>query len=123
MTWFRVDDGFYSHPKTLATTLAASGLWVRAGAWVGQHLNDGLVPTDALRAISPTPPGTTHRIAAELVRAGLWIDVPGIGYEFHDWTDLNPTREKVMGEREAARKRQDEWRRRRRDEREDGKSE
>ena len=118
MTWFRVDDGFYSHPKTLASSLAASGLWVRAGAWVGQHLNDGLVPNDALRTISPATPTTTTRLAHELVRTGLWIDVPGIGYEFHDWHALNPTREQVLADRERARKRQDEWRRRRREERE-----
>ncbi len=112
MTWFRVDDGFYSHPKTLATSLAASGLWVRAGSWVGTQLNDGLVPESALYAISPEPPAKTRRLARELVDAGLWVEVPG-GYCFHEWHPRNPLRAEVEAERERIR----EWRRKRREER------
>ncbi|STD70923.1 Uncharacterised protein [Corynebacterium ulcerans] len=35
MTWFKVDDGFYDHPKFLDVPNAAVGLWVKAGAWAG----------------------------------------------------------------------------------------
>jgi len=115
VTWFRVDDGFHDHPKTLAVSLAASGLWVRAGSWCGKQLNDGLIPESALRVISPSPPGTTRKLATELVTAGLWDEVPGIGYQFHDWQQSNPSRQHVESERERVR----EWRRKRRTEREE----
>ena len=112
MTWFRVDDGFHDHPKTLAVSLAASGLWVRAGSWCGKQLNDGLIPESALRVISPSPPGTTRKLATELVTAGLWDEVPGIGYQFHDWQQSNPTRRDVHENRARVK----EWRERRRQE-------
>ena len=105
MTWFRVDDGFYSHPKTMQTSLAATGLWVRAGSWVGMHDNDGIVPESALRVVSPEAPARTKRLAAELCAAGLWDEIPG-GYLFHDWTVRNPTREQTEKRREAWRRRQ-----------------
>lgn len=114
MTWFKVDDGYHDHPKVLAVSLAASGLWVRAGSWCGKQLNDGLVPSTALRVISPATPATTRRLAGELVAAGLWDEVPGVGYQFHDWAWANPTRAEVEAERERVR----EWRRKRREERE-----
>jgi hypothetical protein len=110
VTWFRVDDGFYSHPKTLAVSLAATGLWVRAGSWVGRQLNDGIVPESALRAISPESPQRTKRLADELVAAGLWLEIPG-GYCFHDWRQSNPLRDEVEANRERVR----EWRRKRRE--------
>ena len=113
MTWFRVDDNFHDHPKTLAVSLAATGLWVRAGAWCGKQLNDGLIPSSALRVISPSPPAVTRKLATELVTAGLWDDVPGVGYQFHDWTQANPSRCDVESNRERVR----EWRRKRREER------
>lgn len=33
MTWFKVDDGFYDHPKVDQLPNAAVGLWVKCGAW------------------------------------------------------------------------------------------
>lgn len=44
MTWFKVDDTFYGHPKTLKAGNAAVGLWVKAGAYAAQHLTEGVVP-------------------------------------------------------------------------------
>jgi hypothetical protein len=84
MTWFKVDDRFYSHPKVLATSLAARGLWVSAGAWSSDQHTAGIVSDQALAMLGGTP-----ELAAELVAAGLWKRSKG-GHRFHDWASYQP---------------------------------
>ena len=93
MTWFKVDDGFWSHPKVLDCPPRALALWVRAGSWCGQHLSDGRVPRSALLMFAATPAD-----AAALVERGLWSTTPD-GWAFHDWLDHQPTRESVKKRR------------------------
>ena len=81
MPWFPVDDSFYSHPKALATSLAARGLWATAGSWSSAHLTDGAVPDHVLGSLGGTP-----ELADELCAAGLWRRTRR-GYVFHDWLD------------------------------------
>jgi hypothetical protein len=100
MVWFKVDDSFHSHPKVLATSPAALGLWVVAGAWSGANLTDGFVPDSALQRLLPD----SAELAAVLVTAGLWRRAKG-GYRFHDWGDYNPNSSDVKKERDAARER------------------
>ena len=109
MTWFKVDDGFYDHPKVIDLPLAAVGLWALAGAYCARHLTDGVITDRQIRAI-----GGTRKQAAALVAAGLWSsdDAPPSTrrFAFNDWGDFQPTREEVEKKRaeEAERKRQ--WR-------------
>jgi hypothetical protein len=84
--WFPVDDSFHSHPKALATSLAARGLWATAGSWSSAHLTDGVVPVHVLASLGGTP-----ELAAELVAAGLWRRTRQ-GYVFHDWLDWGSKR-------------------------------
>jgi hypothetical protein len=100
VTWFKVDDSFHSHPKVLATSPAALGLWVVAGAWCGANLTDGFVPDYALPRLIPD----SAELAAELVRTGLWKKVKS-GHRFHDWNDYNPNSSDVKKDRDAARER------------------
>lgn len=86
MPWFPVDDSFHSHPKALATSLAARGLWVTAGSWSSAHLTDGVVPVHVLASLGGTP-----ELAAELVAAGLWGRARQ-GYVFHDWLEWGSKR-------------------------------
>jgi hypothetical protein len=102
--WFRVDDGFHSHPKVLDTSLAARGLWVTAGSWSSAHLTDGVVPDRALALLGGSP-----ELAAELVTAGLWRRTKG-GYKFHDWLDKNPSKQAVDNQRKTNADRQKRWR-------------
>jgi hypothetical protein len=95
VVWFRIDDGWHSHPKVIDVSLAARGLWATAGSWCGQHLTDGAVPTKMLKAWGGTP-----KLVDELVRAGLW-KVSEAGYQFHDWSALNPLRADVLKSRAA----------------------
>jgi hypothetical protein len=100
MPWFKVDDSFHAHPKVLATDPAALGLWVVAGAWSSAHLTEGRVPDQVLPRLLPD----SETLARTLVAAGLWRKVRG-GYQFHDWTDYNPTRKEIEADRKAARER------------------
>jgi hypothetical protein len=52
--WFLVDDQFPTHPAVLATSLAARGLWVTAGAWSSAH-SDDVVPDHVLASFGSTP--------------------------------------------------------------------
>lgn len=93
MTWFKVDDGFWSHPKVLRLSADAVALWVRAGSWCGNQLTDGVIPAEILPVL-----GAKKRAITELVFAGLWL-ITDDGYQFHDWADYQPSREEVLEER------------------------
>lgn len=99
MTWFKVDDGFWSHPKTATLSDSAVTLWVRAGSYCCQHLTDGFVKQAALRLIGEPA------ASAELVDAELWHVVDG-GWVFHDWDEYQETSETVKRRRDDARERQ-----------------
>lgn len=104
MVWFRIDDGFHSHPKVARLFEGerpgeAIGLWTLAGSWCSDKLTDGFVPHGQLKRFGLDP-----AVAAELVRVGLWFEGEG-GYWFHDWSDKNPSREHVLAERDAGVKR------------------
>lgn len=99
MTWFKVDDGFWSHPKTACLSDAAVALWLRAGAYCCQHLTDGVVKAPALRLLGG------KASAQDLVDVGLWHELED-GWEFHDWADYQETSETVKKRRDSARERQ-----------------
>lgn len=112
MTWFKVDDTFYGHPKALKAGNAAVGLWVRAGAYAAQHLTEGVIPGVVAQLYGTAPQ------ARKLVSAGLWhahghacpapkCKQPAPGdYYMHDFLIYNPTRAKVEDERARSAERQ-----------------
>jgi len=91
--WFKVDDGFWAHPKVLELSSDAGWLWTRAGAYAAQQLTDGRITQATLAML-----GSAVDSAGELVSAGLW-DVTRNGWQFHDWELYQPTREDVLAER------------------------
>lgn len=100
MPWFKVDDRLHSHPKCMACSMAARGLWLTAGSWCAGNSHDGIVTRHAVRQL-----GGTTRQAEELVDAGLWEPYE-TGWRFHDWHHYQPTTEQVEADRAAARERQ-----------------
>lgn len=99
MSWFKIDDGWWSHPKTLALTNDAVSLWTRSGSWSCQHLTDGFIPDAAMKVL-----GGTTKVANELVKVGYWDRVDG-GWLFHDWADYQERSEVVKKRRDDARER------------------
>lgn len=106
MAWFKVDDALAFHVKVITAGNAAMGLWVRAGSWCAQQLTDGHVPANIVRTF-----GASSEDVQALCAVGLWHEVED-GYQFHDWGEYQPTREKVLQDREEARKRMADLRKR-----------
>lgn len=98
MPWFKVDDTFAFHAKTLIAGNPAIGLWVRAGAWSMQTLSDGFVPEHVARQLGK--PAEIRR----LVESGLWLPDEA-GYRFHEWAERQPSKDEVLQNRESGRRR------------------
>lgn len=123
MTWFRVDDGFYDHPKVKSlprgpVRKGAVSLWLLAGSWCSRYLKDGLVPAHQVEEF-----GSSRKDAEALVAAVLW-HAPGHGcpdcpeippghYLYHQWPEHQPLKERVEADRAAAKERM--WKRRHKD--------
>jgi len=110
MAWGRLDDGIIDHPKFAALAvydglkpverLAAVGLWCKAIGYCSKHLTDGFIPRGVVPLLAGTPPALAFRLADALVAIrgrtdhGLWDSVED-GYQFHDWSEWNPTKQDV----------------------------
>ena len=104
MPWFKVDDHFWSHPKTSPLSDGATALWLRAGSWSSGHLTDGVVPVSMLRMFR-----ARRRSADELVTAGLWSNA-GDTFVFTSWHEYQPSKVQVEARREATKTRVNTWR-------------
>lgn len=91
MTWFAIDDRFWSHPKTVCMResehySAALALWAAAGSWCAGHAwNSGVVPAPVLASFGVPD---WRQGAALLIDVGLW-EQQGGAVVYHDWTDWN----------------------------------
>lgn len=96
MVWFKVDDSFWSHPKTIELSDAAVALWARAGSYSAHHSTDGHISAGTLRLV-----GGAREAADELVQAGLWTVVDDRTWEYHDWGVYQPDAASVRAKRDA----------------------
>lgn len=85
MPWFKVDDQFGTHRKTVEAGNAACGLWVRAGSWSSANGTDGKLTKAAINTLS----GTKAQVD-RLVDVGFWVP-NGRQMEFHDWFGFQPS--------------------------------
>lgn len=104
--WFKVDDGFFSHPKVLRCGLPELGLWIVAGTYSSRHLTDGFISEAFVKRY---PQG--RALAARLVEAELWHETEWRderGWWFHDWNEFQPSAEdtRLKRKRDAERKKQ-----------------
>ena len=89
--WFKVDDSFFSNPKTAMLSDGATALWLRSGSWSAQQLTGGFIPARMV----PMFRGSDDSVR-ELCDVGLWErDDERDGYRFHDWSDYQPDGEEV----------------------------
>nr|DAT94503.1 MAG TPA: replisome organizer [Caudoviricetes sp.] len=89
--WFKVDDAFFSNPKTAMLSDGATALWLRSGSWSAQQLTGGFIPARMV----PMFRGSDDSVR-ELCDVGLWErDDERDGYWFHDWSDYQPDGEEV----------------------------
>lgn len=107
LTWFKIDDGFSSHPKVMCvldsdSPADAIAVWTMAGSYCARHLTDGRITAKQLRRLCAD---MDHEAGARvLVAAGLWHETDD-GYAFHQWTEHQPSRGEVEAKRAKNRER------------------
>jgi hypothetical protein len=107
--WFKVDDGFYDHPKVLKLCAMKGwerslALWTLAGSWSSKQESDGNVPLFVVARL-----GFASADADRLILVGLWESVKD-GFLFHNWAKANPLKTTLEAKRAANKKRVVEWR-------------
>lgn len=129
MPWVRFDDQATIHRKLTGLSDAAFRLHFSAIFWCARNLTDGSVPEEDLDDVCARV-RTPTRFVSELLKRGLWheagneCDSPdcpahpdnavtnGVtpGWVIHDYLEYQPSKERVMQERESNAERQRKWR-------------
>ena len=139
MGWVRVSDDFYDQRKFYGVTALGDALWIRGLAFANRNLTDGFIPKRAVKGLIDTTglsisvDNFTGREASpedavtELLTADIWHEsghdcescpeVPRGVYLIHDYLDFQPSREKVLEERDRVRGRVQNHRDKKRNER------
>lgn len=95
MSWTRLDDGIYDHPKVLEVDPLDRLLYVWALCWSSRHRTDGRLRRRALEHVAALAGVADLEAAARrLVAAGLWEDDDD-GWTVHDFTDYQPAAAEV----------------------------
>src|SRR5665811_29396 len=107
MTWVKLDDEFYTHPKLAKLNadvmLACVGLHTLALCWCNHKLTDGVVPVNQIFRLAgdltlALPSGNPHTLINELLRVDLWEvdewDTRGnaAAFRLHDYLDYQPSK-------------------------------
>jgi hypothetical protein len=101
MAWLRIDDRVRTHPKIASAGPTAAWVWFCGVCYCREHLTDGLIPHAILATLVPgLKEGAVRKQAAILVRERLWHEADG-GFRVHDFLDWNPTKAKVLEQREC----------------------
>jgi hypothetical protein len=98
MTWVKLDDGFFDHPKAIAAGPLARELNFAAWCWSASNLTDGRIPRHVLPLIAAKA-GVKPALANMLVDVGLWKQ-NGDGWIVNDFLVYNKSRNEVEDERE-----------------------
>lgn len=99
MSWVKVDDKAWSHPKFTDLSGNAVRLWLFALCWCNQQETDGNIPRGALRVLGGSP-----KDARALVAAGLWVETDS-GWVVHDFLTYQPSKAQRNAQREMVRER------------------
>lgn len=96
MSWVKLDDTFWSHPKLERLSDKAFRLYIRGLGYCSQHLTDGVIDVAGIRTLGQS--SMSNKTISELTDAGLWIG--GIGhYLVNDYLEYNPSRVDVLERR------------------------
>src|ERR1700753_1737971 len=95
VSWVFLDDRFFTNRKVMSVSLHARWLYLSALCVASQQSTDGRLDEAAqtclMVAVGRT--GNFDALAAELVRADLWIDqIDGV-YAIHDYLEYQPSAE------------------------------
>lgn len=115
MPWVRFDDQFPVHRKVDSLPDPAFRLHVEAIFWCARNLTDGFVPEGDLDAVTARKVRRPTGFVALLIGRRIWhqadeacpsqqcpapVDNGHVGWIIHDYWQYQPTREKVLADRE-----------------------
>lgn len=93
MTWVKIDDGFFLHPKAIAAGRDGRDIFLAAICWSNQQMTDGIVPAHTLPLIAALAGVADYDQAAQkLCDAGLWANHVE-GWEIHQFLDHQQSKE------------------------------
>ena len=104
MSWVRLDDALFSHPKVLRAGNEALGAWVRMLTYCAAYLTDGVIDAETALSLAGR-----QKVIDKLVTARL-LDRDGDVLRVHDYLAHNPSRAQVLADRAAKTERQSRWR-------------
>jgi len=110
--WVRTDDKAPHHPKLIRAGAEAAWFWHSGLCYSNAHQLDGRIDKDVLTALYTPLAAKVGKLAAKLVKVGLWHD-RGDHYEIHDYKDHQEAalKEVVEARKEYERDRKREQRR------------
>lgn len=103
MSWVKLDDRFFDNPKIAALSDQAKLAYLEGLTYCARELTDGFIPANKAKAYAGKA-----KVLTELT-PHLWEPATG-GYRAHDYLEYNPTREQVLHERDAAKRRMNAFR-------------
>lgn len=95
MTWTKIDDQFWMHPKIVSAGNEGAGIFVRCLSYCGAYLTDGKVPPAVALSIAGTP-----RKLEAVIALGLLQRLPSGDIYVRDYSHYNPLRDEVEARRE-----------------------
>jgi len=110
MSWVKIDDQFFSHPKVLRAGRDARDLYLAALTYCARFLTDGFVQEESLGQLASLAgiEDVTASVTA-LLTCDMWETCKG-GYRIHDYLDYNPSAEQVKAKRVVTARRQEKYR-------------
>jgi hypothetical protein len=110
VTWVKLDDGIFGNPKIVEVSAPAKLLHIVGICHCAQGLTNGRISKKAWPVLSAQAESQKRHVA-ELVDARLWHD-EGTHWVVNDYLEYNPSREKVLADREGAKLRKERWKER-----------
>ncbi len=104
MTWIKLDDQLFDHPKLVRAGEPAAYLFVAGLLYCSRYLTDGEIPKPAVTRL--TVRDDVAVLAEALVRENLWVD-EGDSWRVWQYTDYQRSRTDVERSREAGKARAD----------------
>jgi hypothetical protein len=97
VSWAKLDDRFWMHPKVTAIGNEGAGVFARMISYCAGYTTNGMVPAEAVRVICP------NRKLLERMNDLDVFELRDSGSVFiRDYLDYNPDRDKIEADREAA---------------------
>lgn len=103
MPWVKLDDAFFTDEAAMAAGPEGRLLFIAGLCHASRNLTDGAIDKRALPSVAMLA-GANPETATLLVDLGLWVD-EGASYRAPRYLDFNPSRKKVLEDRELARQR------------------